>query len=323
MSRIDELPADRRAVLQLLLKQGKSYDELSSLLRIDGSKVRERAHAALDDLGPSDGAGLAFERQEELSDYLLGQLSPSESDTTRELLEDSAAARAWARIVAGELRSIPGAMLPEIPADRPERAGAHAAEGGGSAAAAAPPRAPRRETAGAKPPSSRLGGLLLLAAVGIAVAVVLIFVVGGGSDDNTDNASTTARTQSTQTSAGQPQVLGQINLNPPSGAGSKALAALTLVRQGDETDLLFQGQGIPPNRTGDVYALWVTGPGGRAARLGFMPRVGKSGKTRFPGALPSNIDLSKYDTMLMTRETTASPTQPGAVILRGKLPGAS
>ena len=334
MSRIDELPADRRAVLQLLLKQGKSYEELSALLRIDGAKVRERAHAALDDLGPSDGAGLAFERQEELSDYLLGQLSPAESDSTRELLEDSAAARAWARIVSGELRSIPGATLPEIPADRPERAAARE-----EPAAAAPARAPRRErrpraaaagapaadgggSAAAKPQSSRLGGLLLLAAVGIVIAVVLIFVVGG-SDDNGDNASTAPRTQSTQTSSAQPQVLGQINLNAPSGSGSKALAALTLVRQGDETDLLFQGQGIPPNQTGDVYALWVTGPGGRSARLGFMPRVGKSGKTRFPGALPSNIDLSRYDTLLMTRETTASPTQPGEVVLRGKLPGAS
>src|SRR3954454_1643549 len=116
MSRIDELPADRRAVLQLLLKQGKTYDELSSLLRIDGEKVRERAHAALDQLGPSDGAGLALERQSELSDYLLGQLSPSESDSARELLEDSAAARAWARTVSSELKTISGASVPEIPA---------------------------------------------------------------------------------------------------------------------------------------------------------------------------------------------------------------
>jgi hypothetical protein len=323
MSRIDELPADRRAVLQLLLKQGKSYDELSSLLRIDGARVRERAHAALDDLGPSDGAGLAFERQEELSDYLLGQLSPSESDSTRDLLEESAAARAWARIVSGELRSIPGATLPEIPADRADRVERD------EPAAVSPSRAPRErqpreaQPAGAKPSTSRLGGLLLLAAVGIAIAVVLIFVVGGGSDDKNDNGSSASRTQSTQTSSAQPQVLGQINLNAPTGSGSKALAALTLVRQGAETDLLFQGQGLPPNQAGDVYALWVTGPGGRAARLGFMPRVGKSGKTRFPGALPSNVDLSKYDTLLMTRETTASPTQPGAVVLRGKLPGAS
>src|SRR4051794_19891120 len=141
MSRIEELPADRRAVLQLLLKQGKSYDELSSLLRIDGGKVRERAHSALDELGPSDGAGLAFERQEELSDYLLGQLSTSESDSTRELLEESAAARAWARIVADELKAIPGAKLPEIPADRPQRPQAPvAAPGAAPAPAGAPPR---------------------------------------------------------------------------------------------------------------------------------------------------------------------------------------
>src|SRR4051794_21312241 len=145
MSRIEELPADRRAVLQLLLKQGKTYDELSSLLRIDGGKVRERAHSALDELGPSDGAGLAFERQEELSDYLLGQLSPSESDSTRELLEDSAAARAWARIVSDELRATRGAKLPETPAAPPRRPRPPApppppAAAAAPSAAGAPPR---------------------------------------------------------------------------------------------------------------------------------------------------------------------------------------
>src|SRR4051794_16579409 len=174
MSRIEELPADRRAVLQLLLKQGKSYDELSSLLRIDGGKVRERAHSALDELGPSDGAGLAFERQEELSDYLLGQLSTSEGDSTRELLEDSAAARAWARIVADELKAIPGAKLPETRAARPQRPQPPVPAPAAPAPAGAPPRsrAPRAPQPGApqptsgRPRSSRLGGLLLLAGVG-------------------------------------------------------------------------------------------------------------------------------------------------------------
>src|SRR3954454_7653760 len=113
MSRIDELPADRRAVLQLLIKQGKTYDELSSLLRIDGDRVRERAHDALDQLGPSDGGGLALDRQDELSAYLRGQQSPHQREATVELLEDSAAARAWARVVSAELRDIAGEALPE------------------------------------------------------------------------------------------------------------------------------------------------------------------------------------------------------------------
>jgi hypothetical protein len=338
MTRIDELPADRRAVLQLLLKQGKSYDDLSSLLRIEPAKVRERARDALDRLGPADGSGLALERQDELSDYLLGQQDTAAADRTRELLEESGAARAWARVVSDELKSLAPAGLPAIPADRsdrpapprprqagrprprPEDAPARPARGRARTAAAAEAETEAEPATHDLPPrrSSRTGGFLLLAAVGAAVAILIVFVVSGSSDDG-NSKSPVPDNQKTQTGSTTPRVLGQINLNPPRGTSSKALAALTLVQQGNETDILFQGQGIPPNQTGDVYALWVSG-NGRVARLGFMPRVGKSGKVRFPGALPSTIDLSKYTTLLMTRETNASPTRPGPVLLSGTLP---
>src|SRR5205814_10084105 len=73
MSGIDDLAPDQRAVLQLLLKQGKAYVELAALLRIAPDAVRERAAAALDELGPREGAQLAPERRAEIADYLLGQ----------------------------------------------------------------------------------------------------------------------------------------------------------------------------------------------------------------------------------------------------------
>src|SRR5206468_3645162 len=110
MSGIDDLAPDQRAVLQLLLKQGKAYVELAALLRIEPDAVRERAVAALDELGPRDGVQLAPERRGEIADYLLGQQSASERQKTRELLEGSAAGRAWARVVAGELRPTTGAQ---------------------------------------------------------------------------------------------------------------------------------------------------------------------------------------------------------------------
>jgi hypothetical protein len=61
MGRLDTLPADQRAVLGLLLRQGKSYDELSELLRLDPSAVRERAHAALTALAPQSANGVPAE----------------------------------------------------------------------------------------------------------------------------------------------------------------------------------------------------------------------------------------------------------------------
>jgi hypothetical protein len=50
MSRLDDLPPDLRATLSLLVDRGKSYAQVSELLGIPESAVRDRAHAALDTL---------------------------------------------------------------------------------------------------------------------------------------------------------------------------------------------------------------------------------------------------------------------------------
>jgi hypothetical protein len=44
MAALDSLPGDQRAVLQLVLGRGRSYDEIARLLSIDPDAVRERAH---------------------------------------------------------------------------------------------------------------------------------------------------------------------------------------------------------------------------------------------------------------------------------------
>ena len=56
MASLDSLPADQRAVLQLVLQRGRSYDDIAKLLSIDRAAVRQRALAALDALGPGDGS---------------------------------------------------------------------------------------------------------------------------------------------------------------------------------------------------------------------------------------------------------------------------
>lgn len=50
MSRLDDLPPDQRAVLLLLVQQGKSHAEIAEMLSIPESAVRERAHAGLEAL---------------------------------------------------------------------------------------------------------------------------------------------------------------------------------------------------------------------------------------------------------------------------------
>src|ERR1035441_3185640 len=55
MSRLDDLPPDQRAVLLLLVRQGKSHAEIADMLGIPQQAVRDRARAALDALAASPG----------------------------------------------------------------------------------------------------------------------------------------------------------------------------------------------------------------------------------------------------------------------------
>ena len=116
MSRLDALPADQKSVLQLLLRQGKGYDDLSGLLRLDADEVRSRAYDALDTLGPGAG-GLPAERRHEIADWLLGQQEPDEAVATRAFIDGSTAGRVWAHGVARELEPLAGDRLPELPAE--------------------------------------------------------------------------------------------------------------------------------------------------------------------------------------------------------------
>src|SRR6202020_636984 len=52
MPSLDNLPGDQRAVLEMVLARGRSYDEIARLLSLDRAKVRERAQIALDTIGP-------------------------------------------------------------------------------------------------------------------------------------------------------------------------------------------------------------------------------------------------------------------------------
>jgi hypothetical protein len=332
MSQVDALPADQRATLQLLLKQGKSYAELATLLRLEPTAVRERALDALDSLGPETPAGLDAARQDELSDYLLGQQSASQRAATRDFLEGSAGGRAWARVVAGELRSAGLAGdddLPEIPADRAEADEAFDALDA------------RREARARNERSSRLGGVLLLGVVGIAVAVALILLIGGGSDDSSSSStpSTPAQTSTQSTNAQAAGLEQQINMTSTS---SDAVAVGFVLKQGNRRALGIQGQNFPQtDNSRFFYAVWLKGPSG-SKRIGFVNTgVGKDGKLQ-TGADPDSAlqsakttaeknaarDLQQtlahiydYDQMLITKETraTQNSTTPGEVVVSGAI----
>src|SRR5215211_1309504 len=113
MSPLDPLAPDQRAVVSLILQQGRSYDDIAQLLGLPVAAVRSRAHAGLDALGP--GNGLPAQITGPLADYLLGQQPERDAEATRGLLAESAPARDWAAGVAGSLANAAPGGLPEIP----------------------------------------------------------------------------------------------------------------------------------------------------------------------------------------------------------------
>jgi len=398
MPTLDNLPGDQRAVLEMVLTRGRSYDEIARLLSLDRAAVRERAQIALDTIGPH--TEVAPEHQHRIADYLLGQLPDDEAAEVRDLLADSPTDRAWARVVSSELSPLTGdSPMPEIPVERstprePDAPAAPAEAAAGTPAAAPEPATPeplvdppseptgsglgpaqaddtpkrrrgwRRkrddgsaaaplavaadssDDAGTAPPggrrSSRLGGAVVLLVGVIAVAAVVFFLVRGGHSKHTASTPTTTSvpaasataptsstpdtstpTTSTSTSGTSASVVAQINLSPPSGDKSKAAGIAEVLNEGSVDGIAVVAQNVPANKTSphpNAYAIWLYNSPKDAHLLGFVnPAVGKTGRLQTAGNLPTNA--SRYKQLIVTVETTASPKQPGAIILQGGLTG--
>jgi len=327
MASLESLTDGQRAVLQLLLRQGKSYDDLAELLRTDAAGVRTRAHEAVDALGPDSEVGP--DRRHEIADYLLGQQTASQRAASREYLEGSAAGRAWARAAVAGLAPVAGEdALPDIPAEREEVA---------EAFVALEKRAERQEEVKR---SSRLGGALIAAGLGLVIAIILIVVLKPGSDDDPNTAATTqpattspssttpgtttpgTTTPGTTTPSGENfQVLAQGELRPAQGTDSTARGSVAIVRfpTTNQFRLALQARDLPPSSArGSAYGVWFYSSATKALFIGFPDTVvGRDGR------LETVADLSpetpNFTEVLLTRERTESPTKPGTVILRAKL----
>ncbi len=237
MPSLDSLPGDQRAVLQLVLGRGRSYDEIARLLSIDRAAVRGRALAAVDSLGPP--SGLDLDQREKIADYLLGQLPAAEVDDVRDLLGQSPSARGRARAVSAELAPLASGPMPEIPAQASDTAPEAAAPAGDDAPASPTPTAgddapasptptagddaPASPTPTAgddaaasptptAPRTSRRGGIVVIAAgVAVVVAAVLFLVLRSGSSkrhpaaaSTTSSAPVTSSTPGTSSAAAGP-----------------------------------------------------------------------------------------------------------------------
>ncbi len=204
-----------------------------------------------------------------------------------------------------------------------------AAGGRSRAAGRRPPAgaaaADARAGAGAgPPPASKLGGALLILAGVAAVVVVLVLVLRGGDDEEparTGAAAPTATPSATATAT--PQVTDQIALRAP--AGGKARGAMTVFLQDGELGFALQATGVPRNTNGNAYAVWFTGPGDKAVRLGFTNAVGADGRLGIQGPSEQGAaafprQYASYSTVVVSKETTQDASAPSEVVLRGALP---
>lgn len=311
MSALDTLPADQRAVLQLVLKQGRTYEQIAGTLRMGPDAVADRAHRALDALGPEPPAALSAEQRAEIADYLLGQMSATGRARVRDGLEESAAARAWARVVRAELRPLGGDELPEVPADPREADEAFDA------------LSARRQAHERHERSSRLGGILLLVGLAAVVVAAILWATGvfggGDSDDLADTPPTSTQPQDVRPIA-------QANLTP-ANEGSNALGVAFVVSGEGQQAIRVDVEGLPrdvrqpsPEAGACIFLTGAADP----AFVGCFQEVSREGAASASGVLQDAdqkpIDVRDFERVVVTRETgRETPTRPGRTILSGEI----
>jgi len=308
MTPLDTLAPDQRDVLELVLRQGRSYGELSELLAIPERDVRARADAGLRSLAGEPAAGVDSGR---IADWLLGQQREADAERTRTSVARSRDSREWAAVAAERLRELGGGAVPDVP-------------GGDEAEPPRPRPRPQREIhAGRTEPrsSSRLGGAILIGVVTLVVVAGLlwIFVLRDDDEPAAQNPPAATATATPEQSA---------NDIPLQGVGdSQAEGLMRLVRREDgAVQFAIAAQNVPPNEGREVYAVWLTREGGRPRRLGFAQTpVAEDGILTTGGPQQGQEDefpqwFATYEKILVTRETNAQARRPGPAVLEGTLP---
>lgn len=300
--------AEDRAILRLSLRRGQSYEAIATALASDVPAVRARAHAALTALAPCPAALTTAER-ERLADALLTADLPAAGT----LLTEAAENRAWWERARDRLVTEGLADADRIPPAQPD--------GGATASAGTEASGPEQVRV------SRRGGLLVLAVVVAALALIAAALFGGfrgrgaqpaGTQTDRPTATSTTTTGTSTTAAGGAEIVKQINLKPPSGAGSP-LGILFVVQQDGKRALQVLGQGLA---AGNMYALWMQ-KDGRWSRLGFFPAVTAKGTDagRLVGLVAAPKGALASDRVVVSRETAQSSTEPGEIVLAGRIKG--
>jgi hypothetical protein len=310
MATFDQLSPEKRAIVELVLQQGKTYSELSEMLGMPEARVRELARDALVELAPVSVRGVEEDWRGQLADYVLGQQSGPEATATKGHLRRSEAGRSWARSLLDSLEQLyPNGSVPAIPdgeRGRAARRPAAAAASGPSESAGAP-----RGLSTADPVMRRR----LLAGAGAAALVLLLAVlvwpigVLTGDDNNSSKASSGATPAAAQTTTSQ----GQPAANGPAGI------AIVVDRNGKK-QLLVRAAKLAPSGQNEGYYVWLYNSPTDAKPLGGQV-TDQQGNYQAVGAFPA--DYTKYKYIDITKQAIGNSTNTkhtGQSVLRGPMP---
>jgi Anti-sigma-K factor rskA/Sigma-70, region 4 len=296
MATLDQLSAEQRAIVELVLQQGKSYSELAEMLGMSEPRVRELARQALVELAPVSVRAVEEDWRGQLADYVLGQQAGSEATATKGHLRRSEAARSWTRSLLDSLDQLyPNGSMPAIPeGERGRRAAAPKAAAAGLAAPADAAVKRRRLLAA--------GGAL----VALLLVAVLVWPVGvlTGGDDDEPATEPTAGSQSENTSQN-------------AAAGAPAGIAIVVEEQG-KRQLLVQAARLEPSKEREAYEVWLYNSRGDAKTLGGQV-TDQQGNYQAVGPLPK--DFENYRFIDISREPLDQQRgHSGASVLRGRVP---
>lgn len=319
MATFDQLSAEQRAIIELVLKQGQSYDQLGEMLGMPTSRVRELARDALVRLSPVSAAAVDDDWRGQLGDYLLNQQSGPESTATKGHLRHSESARGWARSVLDSLEQFYGdGTIPQIPegeaAPEPRRRRERKPKEPKEPRKKREPREPRakRELSPAAAAAVRRRRII---GIGTVAAILLFGVLAWPGkvllfkDDDDSGGSRNA-------AAATPRIVGQLVLRPQGNQGRNTAGIAVIAERGNQRQLIVQAQ-LPANKDREAYEVWLYNSPRDARSLGAQV-TDQQGAFQGAGPLPANFE--RYRFIDVSREKVDQERgHSGTSVLRGRI----
>ena len=323
MATFDQLAADQRAIIEIVLRQGKSYEQIGEMLDLPPARVRELARDALGELAPHTAEFVDPQWRGQIADYALGQQTGPEAQATRGHLKRSEPARIWAYSLLDALNDFySDGTRPEIPvgeAGARPRTRERAPSNGDTASPLASPR--RGRGGGALSPEARSALMRRRIFGGVGALVIIALLVFGatqifGGDDNgkktTKTTSTSANSAANQNQQGQ--VVAQAVL-APIGKSFKGTGAALVYQSGNQALAVVRAK-LPASTGKNKYVLWLYNSDKQLQPLA-ADVTDKQGNFQGAAALPSG--WQNYRFFDLTYQATGGKVGHGNSVMRGPI----